>query len=166
MLGYACSTGGYRIGLLDLLTETCNVLFDETKIVSSGILNFPSPNSRKTEWMEFKFNNPFNTFSYDDPDESGKAVVGNSSRVNTPVENASNLNLCSSIPFYREAILLQNDKRYDIYYRIKDVRIRTFNDVEIYCKDNDILYEIKVYLTSIQLWIITSIVLKLRILKF
>ncbi|GFV91246.1 retrovirus-related Pol polyprotein from transposon RE2 [Trichonephila clavipes] len=34
--------------------------------------------------MEFKFNNSFNTFSYDDPDESGKAVVGDSSRVNAP----------------------------------------------------------------------------------
>ncbi|GFW69384.1 retrovirus-related Pol polyprotein from transposon RE2 [Trichonephila clavipes] len=121
MLGYACSTRGYRIWLLDeKLIETCNVLFDESKRVSNGILNFPSPNSRKTEWMEFKFNNPFNTFSYDDPDESGKAVVGDSSRVNAPVENASNLKLCSSIPFYREAILRQNEK---------------------YCKDNDIIYD-------------------------
>ncbi|GFX14097.1 retrovirus-related Pol polyprotein from transposon TNT 1-94 [Trichonephila clavipes] len=57
-----------------------------------------------------------NTYSdYDDPDKSGKAVVGDSSRVNT-----SNLKLGSSIPFYREAILHQNGKRYDIYYCIKD----------------------------------------------
>ncbi|GFS80931.1 retrovirus-related Pol polyprotein from transposon TNT 1-94 [Trichonephila clavipes] len=49
--------------------------------------------------MEFKFNNTFNTFSYDDPDESGKAVVD------------------------------------------KDVRLRSFNDLEKYCKDNDILYD-------------------------
>ncbi|GFY12107.1 retrovirus-related Pol polyprotein from transposon TNT 1-94 [Trichonephila clavipes] len=145
MLGYACSTRGYRIWLLDekKLIETCNILFDESKRVSNGILNFPSPNSRKTEWMEFKFNNPFNIFSYDDPDESGKAVVGDSSSVNVLVENASNLKVCSSIPFYREAILRQNGKRYDIYYRIKnkDVRLRPFNDVEKYCKDNDILYD-------------------------
>ncbi|GFU49240.1 retrovirus-related Pol polyprotein from transposon TNT 1-94 [Trichonephila clavipes] len=102
ILGYACSTREYRIWLLDdkKLIETCNILFDESKRVSNGILNFPSPNSRKTEWMEFKFNNPFNTFSYDDPDESDK-----------------------------------------------DVRLRSFNDVEKYCKDNDILYD-KIYLTS------------------
>ncbi|GFX67838.1 retrovirus-related Pol polyprotein from transposon TNT 1-94 [Trichonephila clavipes] len=140
MLGYACSIRGYRIWLLDeKLIETCNVLFDESKRVSNSILNFPIPNSRKMEWMEFKFNNPINTFSYDDPDESGKAVVGDSSRV---VENASNLKLCSSIPFYREAILRQNGKRYDIYYHIKDkdIRLRSFNDVEKYCKDN-ILYD-------------------------
>ncbi|GFY03979.1 retrovirus-related Pol polyprotein from transposon TNT 1-94 [Trichonephila clavipes] len=145
LLGYACSTRGYRIWLLDekKLIETCNVLFDESKRVSNGILNLPSPNSRKTGWMEFKFNNPYNTFSYDDPDESGKAVVGDSSRVNAPVENPSNLKLCSSIPFYREAILCQNGKRYDICYRIKDkdVRLMSFNDVEKYCKDNDILYD-------------------------
>ncbi|GFS70422.1 uncharacterized protein TNCV_4182511 [Trichonephila clavipes] len=140
MLGYACSTREYRIWLLDekKLIETCNVLFDESKRVSNGILNFPTPNSRKTEWMEFKFNNPFNTFSYDDHDESGKAVVGDSSRV-----NASNLKLGSSIHFYREAILRHNGKRYDIYSRIKykDVRLKSFNDVEKYCKDNDILYD-------------------------
>ncbi|GFS84866.1 retrovirus-related Pol polyprotein from transposon TNT 1-94 [Trichonephila clavipes] len=41
----------------------------------------------------------------------------------------------------REAILRQDDKRYDIYYRIKDVTLRSFNDVEKYCKDNDILYD-------------------------
>ncbi|GFV82566.1 uncharacterized protein TNCV_2976761 [Trichonephila clavipes] len=46
MLGYACSTRGYRIWLPDeKLIETCNVLFDESKRVSNGILNFPSPNS-------------------------------------------------------------------------------------------------------------------------
>ncbi|GFW89597.1 retrovirus-related Pol polyprotein from transposon TNT 1-94 [Trichonephila clavipes] len=112
MLGYACSTRGYNIWLLDekKLIETCNVLFDESKRVSNGILNLPSPNSRKTEWMKFKLNNPFNTFSYNDPDESGKVVVGDSSRVNAPVENVSNLKLGSSIPFYREAILRQNGK--------------------------------------------------------
>ncbi|GFY21321.1 retrovirus-related Pol polyprotein from transposon TNT 1-94 [Trichonephila clavipes] len=139
-------TRGYRIWLPDdkKLIETCNVLFDESKSFKRH-LNVPSPNSRKTEWMEFKFDNPFNTFSCDDPDESGKAVVGESSRVNAPVENASNLKLCSSIPFYREAILRQNGKRYDIYYRIKDkdVRLRSFNDVEKYCKDNDTLYDKK-----------------------
>ncbi|GFX20321.1 retrovirus-related Pol polyprotein from transposon TNT 1-94 [Trichonephila clavipes] len=70
--------------------------------------------------MEFKFNNPFNTFSYYDPDESGKAVVCDNSRVNALVKNASNLKLCSSIPSYREAILRQNEK---------------------YCEDNDRLYD-------------------------
>ncbi|GFX07193.1 hypothetical protein TNCV_2423981 [Trichonephila clavipes] len=65
--------------------------------------------------MEFKFNNPFNTFSYAGPDESGKAVLGDSSRVNAPVENASNLKLGSSIPFYREAILHQNGKSKSLF---------------------------------------------------
>ncbi|GFY29749.1 uncharacterized protein TNCV_1813271 [Trichonephila clavipes] len=39
MLGYACSTRGYRIWLLDekKLIKTCNVLFDESKRVSNGI---------------------------------------------------------------------------------------------------------------------------------
>ncbi|GFT82710.1 retrovirus-related Pol polyprotein from transposon TNT 1-94 [Trichonephila clavipes] len=124
MLGYACSTRGYRIWLLDKkLIETCNVLFDESKRVSNGILNFPSSYSRKMEWMEFKFNNPFNTFSYDGTDKSGKAVVGNSSRVNTPVENASNLKLCSSIPFYREAVLRQNGKRGMIFIIILKIKM-------------------------------------------
>ncbi|GFW41584.1 uncharacterized protein TNCV_4035011 [Trichonephila clavipes] len=58
--------------------------------------------------------------TYDDPDESGKVVVGDSSRVNAAVENASNLKLGSSIPFYIEAILRHTEK---------------------YCKDNDILYD-------------------------
>ncbi|GFQ83369.1 integrase catalytic domain-containing protein [Trichonephila clavata] len=62
--------------------------------------------------MEFNFDNPFNTFSCDDPDESFKAVVSDSSRANAPVENSSNLKLCCSIPFYREAILRQNGKRH------------------------------------------------------
>ncbi|GFX12722.1 f-box only protein 38 [Trichonephila clavipes] len=83
----------------------------------------------------------------DDPEESGKAVVGDSSRENASVENASNLKLGSSIPFYREAILRQSGKMYDIYYCIKDkdVRLRSFKDVEKYYKDNDILYDKSIF---------------------
>ncbi|GFV91245.1 retrovirus-related Pol polyprotein from transposon TNT 1-94 [Trichonephila clavipes] len=43
ILGYACSTRGYRIWLLDekKLVEACNVLFDASKRVSNGIFKLP-----------------------------------------------------------------------------------------------------------------------------
>ncbi|GIX83754.1 retrovirus-related Pol polyprotein from transposon TNT 1-94 [Caerostris darwini] len=55
MLGYARSSRGYRIWLLEeqKLIETCNVRFDESRRLANEIFNVTNLNNKTKNWTEF-----------------------------------------------------------------------------------------------------------------
>ncbi|GIX67464.1 uncharacterized protein CDAR_110431 [Caerostris darwini] len=144
ILGYARLTRGYRIWLLEQqkLIETCNVCFDESKRLANGILNFTNLNNKN--WTEFKVNEPLTPYDYDDDSNClEKTTIGDNLDKSVPDTSSSKLKPCSSIPFYRDAVLRKSEGRYDVYYGVKGqkVRLRSCKDAEKYCKDNNIQYD-------------------------
>ncbi|GFT84841.1 hypothetical protein TNCV_2768151 [Trichonephila clavipes] len=120
MLGYALSTKGYRIWLIEekKVVETINVRFDEGK---GGVV------SEKT------FTGPVRNYLFKDFPEDGDIF----SAVGTHT-----LRPCASIPWIRKPVERKDRSRTDIYYFVEgsNVRLRLFNEVQKYCKDNNIDY--------------------------
>ncbi|GBM88859.1 hypothetical protein AVEN_86115-1 [Araneus ventricosus] len=112
--GYARSARVFRIWLLaeQKLIETCNVRFQENKKPANGILNFLRTNKETKEWTEFKVNEPFNSFDYDEDSNNSvradKTLSSDNSDKSIPITSATNLRSCSSIPFYRDSVLRNN----------------------------------------------------------
>ncbi|GIX75499.1 uncharacterized protein CDAR_298591 [Caerostris darwini] len=126
MQGYARLTRGYCIWLVkeQNLIETCNVRFDETKRLANEIFNFTNLNSKTKNWTEFRVNEDLTSYDYDndstDSNRPEKTTITDDLDKSFPDTSSSNLKPCSSIPFYRDAVLRKNEERYDVHYRLKE----------------------------------------------
>ncbi|GIY17442.1 hypothetical protein CDAR_1931 [Caerostris darwini] len=108
---------------------------------------FQSIRTLPPDFQEFRVNEPLASYDYDDDSNFSnrpeKTTISDDLDKSAPDTSSSILKPCSSIPFYRDVVLRKNEGRYDIYYRVKGqkVRLRSYNDAEKYCKDNNIKYE-------------------------
>ncbi|GIY00703.1 retrovirus-related Pol polyprotein from transposon TNT 1-94 [Caerostris extrusa] len=57
-----------------------------------------------------------------------KTTISDDLDKTVPDTSASNLKPCSSIPFYRDAVLHKNKGSYDVYYRVKGQKFPHFRD--------------------------------------
>ncbi|GFU91903.1 retrovirus-related Pol polyprotein from transposon TNT 1-94 [Trichonephila clavipes] len=148
MLGYALSTKGYRIWLIEenKVVETINVRFDEGK---RGV------DSEKT------FTGPVKNYLLKDFPEDGDIFSAVGDRADHPEAGSERdtrpggadsesqtggthtLRPCASIPWIRKPVERKDRSRTDIYYFVEgsNVRLRSFNEVQKHCKDKNIDYD-------------------------
>ncbi|GFV91499.1 retrovirus-related Pol polyprotein from transposon TNT 1-94 [Trichonephila clavipes] len=148
MLGHALSIKGYRIWLIEenKVVETFNLRFDEGK---RGV------DSEKT------FTGPVRNYLLKDFPEDGDifSTVGDradhpetgSERDTRPggagsesqTRGTHTLRPCASIPWICKLVERKDRSRMDIYYFVEgsNVRLRSFNEVQKYCKDKNIDYD-------------------------
>lgn len=132
MMGYATSTRGYRIWFPKerKLIETSNVRIDETKKVKGGLLG---NNVETNNYVPLKFKDNENLIDLNFEDDNDSPQDPNSCKLQD----------YSGVNWIREVVPRKDGSRNDIYYRIPDkpVKLRSFNDVEKYCNQNNIKFE-------------------------
>ncbi|GFT78117.1 retrovirus-related Pol polyprotein from transposon TNT 1-94 [Trichonephila clavipes] len=146
MMGYAQSTKGYRIWLIDenKLVETINVRFDENK---RGINFRQKVNSN----LGYNLNLPD---YYDDEDDSDRAKDSLTSRLvsktstepstsEKPNVSSDNHSLipCTEVKWIRN--IGRKVTGSNVYYSIEGeaTRLKSFNEIERYCKRHNIKYD-------------------------
>lgn len=146
MCGYAQYTKGYRIWLVDenRIFETINVRFDENK---RGV---DIVKDKKKNFLFLNFPEDGDIFSYADElygetEDKSVQLEGERSKIDVQLEGekskfGSSLIPCESITWMRKAVTRPDKTRTDIYYGIEgtNVRLRSFNDLDRYCKSNSI----------------------------
>ncbi|GFX74751.1 retrovirus-related Pol polyprotein from transposon TNT 1-94 [Trichonephila clavipes] len=148
MLGCALSTKGYRIWLIEenKVVETINVRFDE------GIRRVDS---------EKTFTGPVRNYLLKDFPEDGDIFSTVGDRADHPeagrerdtrpggaglesqTGGTHTLRPCVSIPWLHKPVERKDKSQTEMYYFVEgsNVRLRSFNEVQKHCKDNNIDYD-------------------------
>ncbi|GFV23395.1 retrovirus-related Pol polyprotein from transposon TNT 1-94 [Trichonephila clavipes] len=148
MLGYALSTKGYRIWLIEenKVIETINVRFDEGKRGVDSGKTFTGP---ARNYLLKDFPEEGDIFSAVDDravdPEAGSERDTRPSGADSESQagGTHTLRPCASIPWIRKPVERKDRSRTDIYYFVEgsNVRLRSFNEVQKYCKDKNIDYD-------------------------
>ncbi len=148
MCGYAQSTKGYRIWVIDdqKIVETINVRFDESKRGVDQVKKFLG---RVRNFSCFDFPDDGNIFPVMEELTTRSGLSGESKTETEKVSpgidvgTVPSFKQCLAVPWTREAVPRRDGSRTDIYYSIEGtkIRLRSFNDVEKYCDANNIVYD-------------------------
>jgi hypothetical protein len=138
MVGYALKTRGYRIWLKDEETviETSNVKFNEFKNAVEAVLDPPTEKLVPVITVREHITSGIEESEGEnsESEESEKCFDDSTLKATqTP---------CEEIEWTRKAVPRPDGSRTDIYYGVENTntRIRSFNDMERYCKANNIQF--------------------------
>jgi len=136
MVGYAMKTRGYRIWIPE-----------ERKIIETINVTFEEKNRNESSQKPVTFMNPYyseeDTESEEEEIEVGKIEDAKAEVISPTTSSTPETTKLKDVTWMRDPVMRRDKSRVDIYYKVKEdekARLRSHNEVERYCQENNIKY--------------------------